>query len=106
MKLALIANNYLNLTNDDADVSLNYSNARVFVEDCTFNNHKGIVDGVVSYADDSTCNYYQGGVSFIFANNTFRDISDGSNAVFYSDGIDLDDYVLCSIFCIIIKYIY
>ena len=55
--------------------------------------YKGIVDGVVSYSDDLTWNYYQDGVSFIFANNTFKNITDGSNGVFYSDGNDLDDYV-------------
>ena len=55
--------------------------------------HKGIIDSAVSYRDDPTWNFYQGGVSYIFRNNTFENISDSSNAVFYSDGTDLDDYV-------------
>ena len=41
LKFELIASNDINWTSDDAiDVSLNYCNTTVFVEDSTFVNHK------------------------------------------------------------------
>ena len=71
-----------------------------FERNCTLCNSNSptndeIIDGIISYRDDPTWNYYQWGVLFIFTNNTFEN-NLNSDCIFYSDGTDLDEH---QVFC-------
>ena len=86
--IEIITNNWYY---NETDVSLNYSNGRVFIESTTFHSHTSIQEGVVSIVSDPTwnCRNWWCGVSMIMESNAFINNTD-IDALIYSDGTDLE----------------